>query len=110
MAEDYPVRPLKDACLHMEGISAGMIAQHHDLLYAGYVDKVNDLQHALRWSDRSQANQTYGELRALAVAEIFALNGAKLHEYYFDNLGGAGTRPGPLITALIERDFGAVEP
>jgi Fe-Mn family superoxide dismutase len=110
MAEDYPVRPLKDACLHMEGISAGMIAQHHDLLYAGYVDKVNDLQHALRWSDRSQANQTYGELRALAVAEILALSGAELHEYCFDNLGGAGTRPGPLTTALIERDFGAVEP
>lgn len=106
---EYVAKPLKEACLHMDGISAEQITQHHELLHRGYVNKLNEIQHALRWAERPKANQTYSELRALALGESFALDGAKLHEYYFDNLGGAGTQLGPKSSALVERDFGALE-
>jgi Fe-Mn family superoxide dismutase len=109
MAKEYAIKPLKPACLQMEGISAEQITQHYELLYKGYVNKVNEVWQKYDAADKSKANQSYSDLRALKLGESFALNGAKLHEYYFDNLGGAGTQPGPKCTALVERDFGSVD-
>jgi Fe-Mn family superoxide dismutase len=107
MAGEYAAKPLKQACLQMDGISAEQITQHYELLYKGYVNKVNEVWQKYGGVDKSKANQSYSDLRALKVGESFALDGAKLHEYYFDNLGGAGSRPGARVEALIERDFGS---
>ena len=68
------------------GLSARQLAEHYTL-YVGYVNKYNEIQELLETVDYSKANQTYSDLRSLKVAENFALNGIKLHEAYFENLG-----------------------
>jgi Fe-Mn family superoxide dismutase len=109
MAEERKFRDLKESCLTMDGISKQEMDQHWGILYKGYVAKLNEIRANLETVDYSKANQTYSDLRGLKTEEIFALNGAKLHEWYFDNLGGKGGRPGGRVLELIERDFGSYE-
>ena len=47
-------------------------------------------------------------LRELKLEEGFALNGVKLHEIYFANLGGDGIADGKILE-LIKKDFGSFE-
>ncbi len=97
------VKPLKVS--EVPGISARQLAEHHDVLYAGYVNKLKEIREAAKGTDQSKANQTYSALRAAKSAEPFALNGIRLHEAYFDNLGGQGGRATGRALELIERDF-----
>lgn len=86
------------------GISEKTLTTHHDKLYVGYVNKKNEIEEKLaplqNGGDVSSANQSYSELRALKDGETFAANGAYLHEWYFDVLGGDGVPTGPLADAL----------
>jgi len=100
------VKPLKFKSLN--GISERQIAEHHDVLYAGYVKKVNEIREKLKVVNKDEANATFSDFRALKVEETFALNGVKLHEGYFDNLGGDG-KPTGAIMEIIERDFGSFD-
>jgi Fe-Mn family superoxide dismutase len=109
MAEERKFRDLKESCLTMDGISKQEMDQHWGILYKGYVAKLNEIRANLETVDYSKANQTYSDLRGMKTEEIFALNGAKLHEWYFDNLGGKGGRAEGRILELIERDFGSYE-
>lgn len=93
----------------LEGISDSQLQQHRDTLYAGYVNKLNEIEEKLPGVDRSKANATYSDLRELKKEEIFATNGVYLHEYYFGNLGGKGSVPTGKIKELLTRDFGSVE-
>ena len=77
-------KPLKFNKLN--GISERQISEHHDVLYAGYVNKLNEIEELLEKADRSKANGTYAEFRELKKEEVFATNGKQLHENYFDNL------------------------
>jgi len=97
--------PFKKA---LKGISEKTMALHHDVLYAGYVKKKNEIGSELyKYShgekDLTGANQTYSELRALKDAETFATNGVYLHEYYFNVLGGEGRAEGALAEALAKQ-------
>ena len=102
-------KDLKQACLTMDGISKDEMDQHWGILYKGYVTKLNEIRTKLETVDYSKANQTYSDVRGLKTEEIFALNGAKLHEWYFDNLGGSGGKAHGRSLELIERDFGSYE-
>jgi len=93
----------------LEGLSESQISQHRDILYVGYVNKLNEIEDRLKTSDRSKANQIYSEYRGLKADETFALNGVILHELYFENMGGRGGNPAGQIAELIIRDFGSVE-
>lgn len=94
------------------GISQKTIEIHRDKLYAGYVKKSEEIRSVLQPFEKgenlSSANQTYSELRALKDAEIFAVNGSTLHEYYFSILGGNGEPSGEIVEALRDR-FGSFE-
>lgn len=96
----------------LAGISEQTINIHHDKLYNGYVNKTNEIKMALtpfeQGGDVTTANQLYSQLRSLKTDETFALNGAYLHEYYFDILGGDGITSGVLVDKLTER-FGSTE-
>jgi Fe-Mn family superoxide dismutase len=84
-------KPLKFKKL--KGISERTLGIHHDKLYAGYVDKVNEIEEALgklKKEGTYKGNNTYSNLRALKSSEPFAVNGMYLHEWYFDVLGGEG--------------------
>lgn len=109
---EYPVTPLSLEKMP-DGISEKTMNIHHDKLYAGYVAKMNEIRQGL--SDFSSGkndlvgNQTYSELRSLRKGETFATNGAYLHEYYFEVLGGDGTVPENDLTKAIEERWGSID-
>ncbi|MBI2847483.1 MAG: superoxide dismutase [Chloroflexi bacterium] len=92
----------------LDGISENQIAQHRDTLYAGYVNKLNEVEGLLEKVDRSKANATYSDLRELKKEEVFATNGVYLHEYYFGNMKRGAAEPSGKVAELLARDFGSV--
>lgn len=101
-------KPLKYQ--ELSGISAKQLAEHHDVLYTGYVKKYNEINSKLIEVDLTSSNQTFSELRELNVEKTFALNGVKLHEAYFDGLTPkAQATPDGKIAELIEHHFGSFE-
>ncbi len=101
------VKPLKYKSL--PGLSERQLSEHHDVLYAGYCKKLDEIRQKASTVDLSTANGTFSDLRELKVEETFAANGVRLHECYFDNLGGKGGKAGGAILKLIEQDFGSYE-
>src|SRR5574340_235220 len=95
--------------LKLDGISENQISQHRDILYTGYVNKLNEIEEKLKNVDISKANQTFSDLRALKADETFALNGVVLHELYFENMGGKNLKPKGKLSDLIAREFGSFE-
>lgn len=91
------------------GLSEKQLKEHHDVLYAGYVKKIGEIEEKLKTADKSAANATYSEFGELKREETFALNGVKLHEGYFDNMKPNGSACTGKIRELIERDFGSYE-
>ncbi len=93
----------------LNGLSSKQLAEHHDVLYAGYVKKIGEIEDKLKTADLSVANATYSEFGELKREETFALNGVKLHEGYFDNMKPNGSDCTGRIREFIERDFGSYE-
>lgn len=93
----------------LDGISENQISQHRDILYAGYVNKLNEIEERLKGVDLTKANQIFSDLRGMKADETFALNGVVLHELYFENLGGKGTKPSRTLSDLLTRDFGSMD-
>ena len=61
MATKHPVKALPYANDALKGIGAKTIEIHHDKLYAGYVNKRNEIEEELAKVDRSKANQIYSD-------------------------------------------------
>jgi len=93
----------------LEGFSQRQLEEHHGILYKGYVNKLNEIRKQMVTVDHGKANQTFSDLRSIKIEETFALNGIKLHEAYFDNMGGSGGKAMDKTLTLIERDFGSYE-
>ncbi len=104
---EFTVKPLKYK--ELAGLSEKQLAEHHDVLYAGYVKKVNEIRTALTAADRAAANATFSQLRELKLEEGFALNGVILHERYFDNLTDGGNADAGPVKDWIAQDFGSLE-
>ncbi|OPJ56753.1 superoxide dismutase [Alkalithermobacter paradoxus] len=93
----------------IKGISKRQLLQHYTL-YEGYVNKVNEIWSELSKNlDYENPNQTYSQIRSLKLGESFAVNGTKLHEMYFENLGGERNKPYGEILKLIEERYGFYE-
>ncbi len=101
------IKPLKYS--ELDGLSPRQLKEHHDVLYAGYVKKIGEIEEKLKNVDLAAANATYSDLRELKMEETFALNGARLHEGYFDNMVSGGNKPSGKILEMLERDFGSYE-
>jgi len=79
-AKDYA------SLIGMEGFSQTLLTNHFTL-YQGYVtntNKLSDLLAAMLKEDRTGTPE-YSELKRRFG---FEFNGMRLHEYYFENLGG----------------------
>jgi Fe-Mn family superoxide dismutase len=92
----------------MEGFSETLL-KNHFTLYQGYVTNTNKLLDSLA------AMLKGGKVGTPEYSEIkrrvgFEFNGMRLHEYYFDNLGGEGVldKSGKLGRKMVE-DFGSYE-
>jgi len=94
--------------LGMEGFSDTLL-KNHFTLYQGYVTNTNKLLETLAQMSRE------GRMGSAEFAELkrrlgWEFNGMRLHEYYFENLGGKGgsDKKGKLSKKLTE-DFGGYE-
>jgi Fe-Mn family superoxide dismutase len=93
----------------LQGLSEKQLAEHHDVLYVGYVKKTDEIREKLKTVDLTKANGTHSDLRELKLEEGFAVNGVRLHEGYFAALGGNGGKPTGNLLNMIEKDFGSYE-
>lgn len=89
------------------GLSKKGIEDHYNVLYRGYVNKYNEIQEALEKVDKT-GNTTYSEYRELKREEAFCANAIRLHEAYFEGLGGDGLCSGTIME-WIDQDFGSYE-
>lgn len=70
--------------LGMEGFSETLL-KNHFTLYQGYVNNTNRFIDLLNVKPKDAAHPEYAELKRRFG---FEFNGMRLHEYYFENLGG----------------------
>jgi Fe-Mn family superoxide dismutase len=103
----FRVRPLPFNAENVKGLSAKLLASHHDNNYAGAVQRLNVITDHLAKLD---FEQTPGFMvNGLKREELIAYNSTVLHELYFDSIGETPTRPVGLIAEAIARDFGSVD-
>lgn len=92
----------------MEGFSETLL-KNHFTLYQGYVTNTNKVLDILdqMLKDGKTATPEFAELKRRLGWEF---NGMRLHEYYFENLGGKGgiNKDGKLAKKMAE-DFGSYE-
>lgn len=88
-----------DALYGMSGFSEEMLSTHFKL-YEGYVANTNALMGELAKGDAPEARRRFG----------WEFNGMRLHEHYFENLGGDGalSAKSPLHQGLSTQ-FGSFE-
>jgi len=70
--------------IEMDGFSETLL-KNHFTLYQGYVSNTNKLNELLSGKAKDATNPEYAELKRRFG---FEFNGMRLHEYYFENLGG----------------------
>lgn len=97
-----------DSINGVAGLSERMMKEHYKL-YEGYVKKANEILEKLKTVDKSTANATYSDLRALKLGYSFALDAIKAHEIFFQNISGKGDKPSGWIGSAIEKSFGSYE-
>ncbi len=92
----------------MEGFSEALL-KNHFTLYQGYVTNTNKVLDILgqMLAEGKTATPEYAELKRRLGWEF---NGMRLHEYYFENLGGkGGVDQAGKLAARLAADFGSVE-
>jgi len=94
--------------LGMEGFSDTLL-KNHFTLYQGYVTNTNKMMEGLNQllKEGKTGTPEYAEFKRRLGWEF---NGMRLHEYYFENLGGKGgiSKSGKLYQKLVE-SFGSYE-
>jgi Fe-Mn family superoxide dismutase len=92
----------------MKGFSETLL-KNHFTLYQGYVTNINKIIDLLATmlKEGKVGTPEYAELKRRVG---FEFNGMRLHEYYFENLGGKGAldKSGKLAKKLAD-DFGSYE-
>lgn len=102
MYKELEARPLPNRLLKLNGISARTVQEHYKL-YEGYVNKANETRRKLNQTDLAKGNATYSEIRALKRGESYSLDGVKLHELYFSELGGRGRPDGDILKGIVNQ-------
>ena len=106
---DYTARDYSKL-LGMTGFSDSLLNNHFSL-YQGYVKNTNKLMELLNAMIKDlKADAPSPEYAELKRRLAWEFDGMRLHEYYFDNLGGDGEldRKGNLASVL-EAQFGCYE-
>lgn len=94
--------------LGMEGFSETLL-KNHFTLYQGYVTNTNKLAETFGQM-RSEAKGVTPEFSELKRRFGWEFDGMRLHEYYFENLGGKGGPDGATrLSKKMQEDFGGYE-
>ncbi|MCL4406001.1 MAG: superoxide dismutase [Patescibacteria group bacterium] len=91
----------------LKGISLKALKEHYKL-YEGYVRKTVEIRSDIMEVELKEANATYSRVGEAKREETYAVNAMKLHEFYFDELGGNGVPAGKIVSQ-IESDFGSFD-
>lgn len=94
--------------LGMEGFSDTLL-KNHFTLYQGYVNNTNKVMETLEnmLKEGKQGEYEFAELKRRLGWEW---NGMRLHELYFENLGGAGDpTKAPTFMKAVEAQFGSFD-
>ena len=84
-------------------MSQQSIAVHHDILQAGYIDRINHFPERLKTSKDGLSRLE--AWRSLA----YNLSGAALHKLYWDNLSNQASWPSKELEFQIKKDFGSLD-
>ncbi|MFW6126304.1 MAG: superoxide dismutase [Chloroflexota bacterium] len=88
----------------MDGFSETLLTNHFSL-YQGYVANTNKVLDMLEGKPKDAANPEYAELKRRLG---FEFNGMRLHEFYFESLGGkTALDPSGPVTGRLEEAFGS---
>ncbi|GAB4388207.1 MAG: Fe-Mn family superoxide dismutase [Thermodesulfovibrionales bacterium] len=100
-AKDY------SGLLGMKGFSDALL-KNHFTLYEGYVKNTNAVlaELAAMLKDDKAGTPAYAELKRRLGWEF---NGMRLHEYYFDNLGGGKPKAREAVEKRLAADFGSFD-
>ena len=102
VAKDY------NKLIGMEGFSETLL-KNHFTLYQGYVTNTNKVLDALEQMLKEGKSGT-PEFAELKRRQGWEFNGMRLHEYYFENLGGkAGIDKGGRLGKKLSEDFGSYD-
>jgi len=94
--------------LGMEGFSNELLKMHFTL-YQGYVKNTNLIMSELASLNASGSTRSY-DYGAIKRRFGWEYDGMKLHEYYFDNLGGKGDASlAPNVVSTLTKQFGSYE-
>ena len=96
------------ALVGMDGFSEALL-KNHFTLYQGYVTNTNKLSDLIGrlLAEGKTATPEYAELKRRFGWEW---NGMRLHEFYFENLGGKGVLdPASKLGKAVAAEFGSVE-
>lgn len=93
----------------MKGFNDDLLKMHFQL-YEGYVKNTNLLLNALQDFQSTSPLESY-EFGSLKRRLGWEFDGMRLHELYFENLGGAGGMPSPQssLNSLLLKQFGTFE-
>ncbi len=92
----------------MAGFSEALI-KNHFTLYQGYVANTNKVLDTLAQMAKDDKASAY-EFAELTRRLGWEFNGMRLHEYYFENLGGtAPLDPAGRLAKKLAEEFGSVE-
>lgn len=91
----------------MEGLSEELL-KNHFTLYKGYVTNTNKVLDSLdkMFKDGNTGTPEYAEMKRRLGWEF---NGMRLHEYYFENLGGGGVDTKGKLAEKLSSSFGSLD-
>lgn len=83
----------------------------HETLYKGYVDTYNKDTSNLVAASKAESNSNSSAWRSLKNDQTYNMNGLKLHELYFGNIGDVTSRIAfnSIAYMRLQRDFGSFE-
>jgi Fe-Mn family superoxide dismutase len=83
------------------------ILKNHFTLYQGYVTNTNKLMDALKALEGKEPSPEFAEMKRRLGWEF---NGMRLHELYFENLGGtAQLKAGGKLAGMMAESYGSAE-
>jgi superoxide dismutase, Fe-Mn family len=104
---DAHILPLPFDPAAIAGLSAKLLASHHQNNYGGAVKRLNALRAQL--AATAFAAVPGFQLNGLKREELIATNSMLLHELYFASLGPAGQAMEPAMKLALDSNFGSVE-
>jgi Fe-Mn family superoxide dismutase len=98
------VRPLPFDAAALRGLSAKLLASHHQNNYGGAVKRLKAIR--ARLAGTAFADAPGFLLNGLKREELVATNSMLLHELYFASLGGDGQTMEPAMKLALDASFG----